>query len=85
MIERPSATATAPPTMVSTAAAIVASAFLRGAYHLYQGFGGFVGNLVMGLLFGWLFTRWRRTVPFVVAHAVIDAVAFVGDTLFAMG
>ncbi|MEZ5190162.1 MAG: CPBP family intramembrane glutamic endopeptidase [Schumannella sp.] len=33
---------------------IVGSALLRGTYHLYQGFGGFVGNLVMGLIFGWL-------------------------------
>jgi membrane protease YdiL (CAAX protease family) len=62
----------------SPGAAIATSALIRGAYHLYQGFGGFVGNLVMGLLFGWLFTRWRRTVPFVIAHALIDVVAFVG-------
>jgi membrane protease YdiL (CAAX protease family) len=65
----------------SRGAAIATSAVIRGGYHLYQGFGGFVGNLVMGLLFGWLFTRWRRTVPFVVAHAVIDVVAFVGYAL----
>ena len=61
--------------------AIVTSALIRGAYHLYQGFGGFVGNVVMGLLFGWLFTRWRRTMPFVVAHAFIDIAAFVGYAL----
>jgi membrane protease YdiL (CAAX protease family) len=58
--------------------AIVASAVLRGSYQLYQGFGGFVGNVVMGLLFGWLFVRWRRTTPMIVAHFLIDAVAFVG-------
>jgi len=51
---------------------------LRGTYHLYQGFGGFVGNLVMGLIFGWLFLRWKRTAPMVIAHFLIDAVAFVG-------
>lgn len=62
----------------SPTAAVATSALIRGAYHLYQGFGGFMGNLVMGLLFGWLFTRWRRTTPFVVAHALIDIVAFVG-------
>jgi membrane protease YdiL (CAAX protease family) len=66
---------------VSAPVAIAATAILRGAYHLYQGFGGFVGNLVMGLLFGWLFLRWRRTWPFVVAHFLIDAVAFVGYLL----
>jgi membrane protease YdiL (CAAX protease family) len=59
-------------------AAVSASALLRGCYHLYQGFGGFVGNLVMGAIFGTLFYRWRRTTPFVVAHFLIDAVAFVG-------
>jgi membrane protease YdiL (CAAX protease family) len=61
--------------------ALLASATLRGTYHLYQGFGGFVGNLVMGLLFGALFQRWRRCTPLVVAHTLIDAVAFVGYVL----
>ena len=31
--------------------------FIRGSYHLYQGFGGFLGNLVMGVVFGWFYTR----------------------------
>jgi len=58
--------------------ALGVSAVLRGSYHLYQGFGGFAGNLVMGLLFGRLYQRWGRTVPLVVAHTLIDSVAFVG-------
>jgi membrane protease YdiL (CAAX protease family) len=58
-------------------AIIVGAAVLRGGYHLYQGYGGFVGNLVMGLIFGWLYTRTRRVLPFVIAHFVIDAVVFV--------
>jgi membrane protease YdiL (CAAX protease family) len=57
---------------------IVGSALLRGTYHLYQGFGGFVGNVLMGLIFGWLYTRWGRVLPFVIAHFVIDAAIFVG-------
>ncbi|WP_236571980.1 CPBP family intramembrane glutamic endopeptidase [Janibacter melonis] len=60
---------------------IVVSALVRGSYHLYQGFGGFVGNVVMGLLFGWLYTRTRRVGPLVVAHTLLDVVAFVGYTL----
>lgn len=60
---------------------IVTSAVIRGTYHLYQGFGGFVGNVVMGLLFGWLYTRTRRVMPLVVAHTILDVVAFVGYAL----
>jgi membrane protease YdiL (CAAX protease family) len=57
---------------------IVASALLRGTYHLYQGFGAFVGNFAMGILFGWLYTRFGRLLPLVIAHTIIDAVVFVG-------
>ena len=64
------------------AAAIGASALLRGTYHLYQGWGGFAGNLAMGLLFGWLFTRTRRAWPFVVAHFFLDLGAGIGFLLF---
>jgi membrane protease YdiL (CAAX protease family) len=57
---------------------IVATSLLRASYHLYQGPGAFVGNFAMGMLFGWLFTRTRRLMPFLVAHFLIDATAFVG-------
>ena len=59
-------------------AAIGLAALLRGSYHLYQGLGGFVGTVAMGLLFGWLFRRWGRVMPFVVAHTLPDVGAFVG-------
>ncbi len=62
----------------SDSRALAASAVLRGSYHLYQGYGGFFGNLVMGLIFGWWFQRRRRVLPMVIAHSVIDAVSFVG-------
>ena len=65
------------------AAAIGWSALLRGSYHLYQGLGGFVGNLAMGLLFGWLYRRWGRVTPFVVAHTLLDVGAFVGYAVLA--
>ncbi|MGH9067767.1 MAG: CPBP family intramembrane glutamic endopeptidase [Acidimicrobiales bacterium] len=58
--------------------ALLTSAVIRGSYHLYQGFGGFIGNFVMGLIFGRLYQRWGRAAPLVVAHTLIDAVAFVG-------
>jgi len=65
------------------AAAIGLAAVLRGSYHLYQGLGGCVGNLAMGLLFGWLFRRWGRVMPFVVAHPLLDVGACVGYALLA--
>ena len=61
--------------------AIVVSALIRGSYHLYQGFGGFAGNAIMGLVFGWVYTRTKRVGPLVVAHTLLDVVAFVGYTL----
>jgi membrane protease YdiL (CAAX protease family) len=67
----------------STAAIIVTSALVRGSYHLYQGFGGFVGNVAMGLILGWVYTRTRRVMPLVVAHTLLDVVAFVGYALLA--
>lgn len=63
-------------------AAVAASALLRGVYHLYQGWGGFAGNLVMGVLFGVVFLRVRRTWPFVIAHFLLDTAAGVGYILF---
>uniref|UniRef100_UPI0038991832 CPBP family intramembrane glutamic endopeptidase n=1 Tax=Lentzea atacamensis TaxID=531938 RepID=UPI0038991832 len=61
--------------------ALFAAAVLRGSYHLYQGFGGFVGNLVMGLVFGFYWQRTRRLWPLVIAHTILDVVAFVGYTM----
>lgn len=67
----------------SAHAALAASAVLRGTYHLYQGVGGFLGNMAMGVLFVLLYRRWGRVGPLVAAHAFIDVVAFVGYALLA--
>lgn len=66
----------------SVAAAVGAQALLRGAYHLYQGFGGFLGNAAMGVVFALCYLRFRRVMPLVIAHALLDVVAFVGYELF---
>jgi membrane protease YdiL (CAAX protease family) len=61
--------------------AVLASAVLRGTYHLYQGVGGFVGNVVMGVVFGRVWQRTHRLWALIGAHALIDVVAFVGYAL----
>ena len=58
--------------------AIAVSAVLRGSYHLYQGFGGFLGNAAMGVIFAVLYRRWGRVTPLIIAHSLIDIVAFTG-------
>ncbi|MDQ2813846.1 MAG: CPBP family intramembrane metalloprotease [Actinomycetota bacterium] len=63
--------------------AIAISAVIRGSYHLYQGAGGFLGNAVMGAIFGVLYRRWGRVTPLIIAHFLIDSVAFVGYVLLA--
>lgn len=68
---------------VSPAGAVAISAAFRGSYHLYQGFGAFLGNAIMGVIFAVLFLRWRRTNPMIIAHFLINAVAFIGYTLLA--
>ncbi|MGW0336082.1 CPBP family intramembrane glutamic endopeptidase [Streptomyces sp. NPDC003011] len=63
--------------------ALMASSVLRGSYHLYQGIGGFIGNMVMGVVFVHLYRRWGRVGPLVVAHSLLDIGAFVGYALLA--
>ena len=60
---------------------IVSAALLRGSYHLYQGIGPFVGNALMGMVFGWCYLRWGRVMPLVIAHWVLDILSFVGYPL----
>jgi membrane protease YdiL (CAAX protease family) len=66
---------------VSTWGIILIQSFLRASYHLYQGFGAFAGNFVMGLIFGWIYAKTGRLAPLIIGHTVIDIVAFVGYPL----
>jgi membrane protease YdiL (CAAX protease family) len=66
-----------------TVTAVATSALLRGSYHLYQGFGAFVGNAVMGVVFALFFLRTKRVAPLIVAHTILDVVSFVGYALLA--
>ena len=65
------------------AAMVLVSALIRGAYHVYQGWGGFLGNLLMGSIFGLIYLRWKRTGPLVVAHTTLDIAAFLGYAVLA--
>jgi len=62
----------------SVPAAIIASALLRGSYHLYQGWPMALGNVVMGLVFAWVYVRRDRLGPLIIAHMLLDSVAFIG-------
>jgi membrane protease YdiL (CAAX protease family) len=62
---------------------LVSIAALRGLYHLDQGPAMALGNMVMGLVFGWVYLRWRRVMPLVIAHTLLDTFAFVGYPLAA--
>ncbi|MDN5852706.1 MAG: CPBP family intramembrane metalloprotease [Actinomycetia bacterium] len=65
----------------SLPATIALSAAVRGSYHLYQGFGPGIGNAVMGAIFGYWYHRTGRVLPLVIAHTILDIVAFVGYAL----
>ena len=58
--------------------ALVTAALIRGSYHLYQGLGGGLANVALGVFFGRIYQRRGRVAPLLVAHFLIDAVAFVG-------
>lgn len=62
----------------SVPAVIVASSVLRGSYHLYQGVSAGFGNIIMGVVFAYFYHRTGKIWPLVIAHFLIDAVAFVG-------
>ena len=60
---------------------VVLSALLRASYHLYQGPSAFLGNFLMGLIFGFYFYKTKRVAPLVLAHFVMDATVFIGYPL----
>lgn len=61
----------------------LSTSVFRASYHLYQGFGPALGNLVMGLVFVWVYQRQGRLAPLLVAHALLDVVGFLLPSLLA--
>lgn len=73
---------------VSAWVMIVGLAVFRGSYHLYQGWGPFVGNVLMGVVFGYLYVRGPhltrgRLLVFVLTHSLIDTVGFLAPGVLA--
>lgn len=79
----PRATETGAFLPVRVATLVLALALLRAGYHLYQGIGPGVGNAVMGVVFVLFYLRYRRVMPLVVAHLLLDVTGFVAYPLLA--
>jgi membrane protease YdiL (CAAX protease family) len=62
---------------------IVVAALFRASYHLYQGYSAFVGNFLMGLVFGYMFYRTGRVASLIIAHTTMNTAVFVGYPLIA--
>jgi membrane protease YdiL (CAAX protease family) len=54
---------------------IVLSSVLFGLAHLYQGRGGLMGTMILGLLFGSTRAAFGNLIPVIVWHAAVDLVA----------
>lgn len=67
------------------AGAIAASAVLRGTYHLYQGFSAGIGNIAMGVIFAYFYHRTGKIWPLILAHFLIDVVAYLGYLFLDLG
>jgi membrane protease YdiL (CAAX protease family) len=52
--------------------AVLASAFFRVLLHGYVGFNLAASALLLGLIFGFAYARWRRLWPLIIAHAIFD-------------
>ena len=61
---------------------IFISAGLRAVYHLYQGFAGLLGNFVMGVVFGYLYSKLGRLTPLLIAHFLMDVAVFIAGPAF---
>lgn len=58
--------------------ALVGSAIIFGLGHTYQGLGGVIRIIAVGLLFGAAFLAVRRNLwPLIIAHALLDTISFV--------
>lgn len=61
-----------------TAWIILLPTILRASYHFYQGTSAGIGNAVMGAIFALYFWKTGKVMPLIIAHSLIDIIAFVG-------
>ncbi len=67
---------------VSEKSIIFISATLRAFYHLYQGLAGLIGNFLMGIIFGYLYSKLGRLTPLLLAHFLMDVFVFIAGPAF---
>jgi uncharacterized protein len=58
----------------STRVVIISSALIRFSYHVYQGPEAVLFILPMGLVFAYLYVKYRRLWPLVLCHIILDIV-----------
>lgn len=56
--------------------AIGISTVIRTLYHLYQGPFAYISILPLGILFGYVYWRWRNLWPLIFAHGLLDYFGF---------
>ena len=56
--------------------AVLASAFFRAFLHAYQGIDAAVLIFPLGLIFGFVYWKWRRLWPLFIAHVLFDLTAY---------
>jgi membrane protease YdiL (CAAX protease family) len=55
---------------------IIISVVLRVSYHTYQGWIGFVGVLIVGLVFSIYYSKYKKLWPVIIAHGLINLTSF---------
>jgi membrane protease YdiL (CAAX protease family) len=55
--------------------AVLASALFRSFLHAYQGVNAIVVVFPLGLIFGFVYWKWRQLWPLIIAHALFDLYA----------
>ena len=59
--------------------AVLASTIFRTFLHTYLGMGALIIVLPFGLVFGFVYWKWRRLWPLFVAHMIFDFIAYIPE------